>query len=426
MKRLTFLLVLMLSYVPMRAQEMKNVYNEECGCDLFFVDGIETTREGDRYGFRREDGTVIAPNIYLYVGQFTDGYCKVILEENQIGLIDSTGREVVPCIYQGVEYPSEGRVLVYKDGLFGYTDLEGNVVITPQYIEAGSFSEGCAPVLMAVDSFFTACTFIDTMGRQLFPLQYENLQPFAYGYAPVRMYQRWGVMDHSGKLVLHTMFENMTTFFGDTLFFAGDADGMALYDARMKPLTKAVYTWTGGINDGRIAVQREGKYGFLDRYGHEVIPCIYDEVSHFHLERAMVRQGDRFGIVDVDGRIVLPIEYECRSMKAEMYVYRDSLALVQKDGKYGYVDLEGHLVIPFYFDDAYQFSEGLASVHHQGFWGYIDTKGDIFLPFIFDIASPYQWGRAEVIYNGELRKVDRKGRCVKNCKGIIAWRDWTE
>lgn len=412
--------------LSLRAQEVRYDYDEQCGCDIFFVDGIETTRDGDRYGFRREDGTVIAPNIYLYVGQFTDGYCKVYLEEDQVGLIDRDGRQVVPCIYHGVDFPSEGRVLVYKDGLFGFTDLDGNVVIPLQYLQAGAFQEGCAPVLVALDSGQRACTFIDTMGRQLFTPQYENLQPYSCGYAMIRQNHRWGLMDHAGRVALPMAYGMMTDLFADTLFFAGEETGMALFDARMKPLTPAVYTWTGGMQDGRIPVQRDGKYGFLDRYGREVIPCIYDAVSLFGLGRAMVSQGDRYGIVDTAGRTVLPMEYECHSAKAEMYVYRDSLALVQKDGKMFYVDLDGNVAIPLYFSDAYQFSEGLASVCYNGRWGYIDTHGDVFLPFVFDIASPYQWGRAEVYYNGEIRKVDKKGRCVKNCKGIIAWRDWTE
>lgn len=425
-QRLLLLLTLLAASLPLAAQDIKLSYDEECGCDLFFVDGIETTRDGEFYGFRREDGTVIAPNIYRFVDQFHDGYCRVMLNDTLVGLIDSTGRQVVPCIYQNVEYPSEGRVLVYRNGVFGYTDLDGNLVIPFRFLAAGNFSEGCANVYMPVDSTYAACSFIDTAGNLLFPLQFENVQPFSCGYALVRQYDRWGVIDHSGRVVLHTMFENMTTLFGDTLFFAGDPDGMALYDVKMKPLTKPVYTWTGGMQDGRIAVQRDGKYGFLDRYGHEVIPCIYDETSLFDLARAMVRVGDRYGIVDTSGNYILPLEYERSSMKAKYYVYHDSLALVQKDGKMGYVDIHGHFVIPCLFSDAYQFSEGLAAVLHNGRWGYIDTKGDIFLPFIFDLASPYQWGRAEVIYNDELRNVDRRGRCVKNCKGIIAWRDWTE
>lgn len=424
MKRLLLLLSIAVS-LPIAAQEVKMSYDEKCGCDIMFIDGIETTREGDRYGFRLEDGTQIVPNIYQYVDKFQDGYCRVILEEGQMGLIDRTGRQVVPCIYEAVGYPSEGRVLVGRDGRYGFTDLQGREVIPPTYLRAGNFSEGCSPVLVVIDSFFSACTFIDTMGHQLFPPIYENLQPFGCGYALVRRYSRWGIIDHAGREVLTTMYENMTTLF-DTLFFAGDSSGMALFDRRMKPLTKPVYTWTGGIQCNRIPVQRDGKYGFLDRTGREVIPCRYDEISLFHLDRAMVRLGDRYGILDTAGRAVLPIEYENRTPFGEKYVYHDSLALVERDGRLGFVDLDGHLVIPFHFDKAYDFSEGLASVCFNGMWGYIDTHGDVFMPFIFDLASPYHWGRAEVSYNGELRRVDRKGRCVKNCKGIIAWRDWTE
>ena len=107
-------------------------------------------------------------------------------------------------------------------------------------------------------------------------------------------------------------------------------------------------------------------------------------------------------------------------------MYYDSLALVEKDGKLGYVDLDGKLVIPFYFEEAFQFSEGLAAARFQGMWGYIDTHGDIFMPFIFYAATPYKYGRAEVIYQGAARKVNRKGKCVRNCNGIIAWRNWQE
>ena len=103
-------------------------------------------------------------------------------------------------------------------------------------------------------------------------------------------------------------------------------------------------------------------------------------------------------------------------------MYFDSLALVEHDGRLGYVDLDGNLVIPFYFEKAFQFSQGLASTCFQGRWGYIDTHGDIYIPHVFDIASPFEWGRAEVVYNGNVSKIDITGKCVKNCKGIIAWR----
>ncbi len=408
-----------------QCQEVKIVEDESCGCDLVLVGGIETTKSGDLYGFRLEDGTVIAPNIYRYVDQFRHGYCRVMLDLEQCGMIDSTGRVVVPCIYNNIGYPSDGRIMVEKDGLKGFVDLEGRVVIPLQYPHAGDFSEGCATIAVVKDSLFVFATFIDTLGRQLFAPEFQDASAFRDGYAPVKMYERWGLIDHAGRMVLPTRYEIMTPM-QDTLFFAGDENGVALFDGRMEPLTRFVYTWVGDLSDGRIPVARNGKYGFLDRRGREVIPCTYDETGVFRMGRTMVRKGDRYGIIDTTGRLVLPLEYESTSLRGDKYMYHDSLALVEKGGRMGYVDLEGRLVIPFWFDDAYQFSEGLASVRHDGMWGYIDTHGEVFMPFVFDLASPYRYGRAEVVYQGITRKVNRRGKCVRNCKGIIAWRDWEE
>ncbi len=407
------------------SQTVEYVDDEECGCSLVFVDGIQTTQEGDLFGFKRADGTVIVPNIYRYVDRFQGDYCRVYLGDRQCGLIDREGRTVVPCRYDGMEYPSEGRVLVASGGLYGFCDLRGNEVVEPQYIQAGSFSEGMAPVLVEIDSFYSACTMIDTNGRFVFQPVFENIMPFHDGYAVARRYQRWGVINQKGQEMTPYIYE-FITIPQNGYFFAGDSAGMAFFDYRFKPLTPFVYQNPRELSEGRIAVQRDGRWGFLDIHGREVVPCIYDDLLSFSSGRAMVRKDGKYGIIDTDGRIVLPIEYENNTSHGDKYVYHDSLALVEKDGKLGYVDLEGNLTIPFYFDEAFHFTQGYACAKFKGAWGYINRKGDIYIPFVFQYASPFEWGRAEVVYEGNVSNIDLRGKCVKNCNGIIAWRDWTK
>lgn len=427
MKHLLHILPLLLLLTPeaVRAQHVKVVEDEECGCDIFFVDGIETTRQGDRYGFRHEDGTVLVDNIYKYVGQFQGGYCKVFLEDTLAGLIDSTGREVVHCQYDFVDFPYEGRVMVIKNARVGYCDMRGRLVVPPIFLQGSGFSEGCAPVLYSIDSFASACTYIDTTGRILFEPVFEDVLPFSCGLALVKRYARWGVMDHAGRMLQHPVFEYITTI-QDTLFMAGDSSGMALFDGRLQPLTDFRYTWCDRIRDGRILAQRDGHYGYLSRQGREAIPFIFDEAGSFIDGRAHVRVGEQHGIIDTAGHYVLPLQYENRLHRSGKYVYHDGLALVEQGGRMSYVNHDGQLLMPYWFEDAYPFSEGLAAVKHNGMWGYIDTAGEVFMPFVFDLASPYSYGRAEVYYLGEQRKVDNRGRCVRNCKGIIAWRNWNE
>lgn len=419
--RLPILLLLLLSF-GVCGQNVTYKHVDSCGCDIAYVDGIETTKSAEGlYGFRAYDGTVIAPNIYRFVDRFRDGYCKVLLDYGQCGLIDSTGRQIVPCIYDNTSFPAEGRVQVEKNGLCGYTDLNGNLIVPLQYVKAGDFHEGCAPVASMVDSFFLFATFIDTLGRQLFPLIYEDVTPFIDGLASVKKYQSWGLMDHSGRIVLPTIYETIIPL-GDSLFFAGDQNGLALFNYRLKPLTPFVYSWVGTYSDRRVSVMRNGKYGFLDPTGFEIVPCIYDETGDFSYGRTMVRLANRYGIVDTMGYTILPIEYEDNSPKSNKYLYVNGLALVEKERRFGYVDLNGDIAIPLIYNDAYQFSEGLAPVRYGSFWGYIDTLGDVRIPFLFDLASPVEYDRAEVIFQGVRRKMDGKGNCLRNCNGIIAWK----
>jgi hypothetical protein len=248
--------------------------------------------------------------------------------------------------------------------------------------------------------------------------------PFSQGYAPVKQYERWGLIDTLGNEVLPTVYEQIT-FPEEGVLFAGTEEGMALYRLTGKKAerrTEAVYFAVTAPRNNRVGVSRNGKQGFLDLEGNEVIPCIYDEIGVFRMGRTLARIENRYGIIDTDGNIILPIEYDNLSTKGNKYVYYDSLALVERDGKLGYVDLDGQIVIPLRFQQAYHFSQGLAPVLFNGQWGYINTRGDIYLPFIFDIASPFHWGRAEVYFQGRQHKIDLQGRCLFNCNGIISFR----
>ena len=99
-----------------KAQDsVKYIDDEECGCELVFIDGIQTTQNGDRFGFKREDGTIIVPNKYMFVDKFHDGYCKVYMNYDSCGLINRNGVEVIPCLYKEVFYPTDGMIMAIKD-----------------------------------------------------------------------------------------------------------------------------------------------------------------------------------------------------------------------------------------------------------------------------------------------------------------------
>lgn len=397
------------------------VDDEECGCELVFINGIQTTQDNGLYGFKRADGTVIAPNKYMVVDRFQGNYCKVYLDYGKCGLINSNGDEIVPCIHEDVGYPTEGLIFASKDEHYGYYDTLGNLVIPYRFLAASSFNEGLATVGIQLDSFSVSYGFIDRNGNYVIQPQYEYAFPFYNGYAVVKNYDRYGMIDRNNREVLPVKYEVVTSMF-DSIFFAGDENEVALFNNHFKPITKQVYTGIWGYSDGLVLVTRDNHLGYLNGRGEEVIPCQFDQANPFFMGRAGVSKDGKWGIIDTTGRYILPLEYDNSGYRGEAYHYHDSLALIEKNERYGYVNLDGQIVVYPALEDAYQFTDGLAPVK-MGQWGYIDTKGDIFIMPVFDFASPFSYGRAEVTYQGVLHKMDVRGRCVKNCSNAPkSWR----
>ena len=89
---------------------------------------------------------------YEKLSSFHEGLAAV--QRNGLwGYIDTEGNEVIPCIYKGTEYGnyafpfSEGMaVIIDKDGKYGYINKKGEMIVKPQFEEAGNFSEGVASV----------------------------------------------------------------------------------------------------------------------------------------------------------------------------------------------------------------------------------------------------------------------------------------
>jgi hypothetical protein len=148
-----------------------------------FVDGLAAVRVGTR---EVESVTVLEGRTY-----------KV---PHQVGgtwdYIDRTGKVVVHSEDDSniPPLPSEGLLAVKLHGKYGYVDYSGNVIIQPQFVYAGEFSEGRAVVMIG-----EKCGFIDNTGKQVILPLYDNAARFREGRAVVMIGEKYQYIDKSGK-----------------------------------------------------------------------------------------------------------------------------------------------------------------------------------------------------------------------------------
>lgn len=50
----------------------------------------------------------------------------------------------------------------------------------------------------------------------------------------------------------------------------------------------------------------DGKKGAIDKNGHQVIPCIYDNINVFFNEYARVELNNMWGVINRDGEVLIP------------------------------------------------------------------------------------------------------------------------
>ncbi len=172
------------------------------------------------------------------------------------------------------------------------------------------------------------------------------------------------------------------------------------------------------VNGLLACVQRNGKWGSIDKTGSLVIPCQWDDSYYFSEGLARVEIDGKYGYIDKTGHLVTSCQWD------ETYDFSEGLAMIEEDGKCGYIDKAGKVMIPCQWDWAGSFSNGLAMVEMDGKYGYINKVGKVMIPCQWDDAEHFLGGFARVEKNGKYGFIDKTGKLIIFCQWDDAEHFW--
>lgn len=133
-----------------------------------------------------------------------------------------------------------------------------------------------------------------------------------------------------------------------------------------------------------VKVNKNGKWGFKNREGKQVVEPLYDEVFNFKEELCCVQKDDLFGYVNRDGEEVIPIIYSCANSFSEGY------ACVFKGDKCGYINKDNEVIVDFKFDAGTSVINGECRVKKEGKWGELHIVAPV--GDSVDAILPYEIG----------------------------------
>ncbi len=250
-----------------------------------------------KWGFVNAEGKVVVEPKYVYAIGFWNGggehsvVARFVDGKLRWGVIDQTGKEVIPCIYPEA-YCRWGEAVAFQkeeNGLYGLLDFDGNVIVEPKfdYIEAYDPKHR---LVTAGESEDDLGVYSVELGRMITPTEYDCID---YGDRMISCE------------IKYTCKEKYYDYDGNELPFSD-------YDSVFE-------------DKGLLKVWKDGKLGVIDWDGNILVPFILENGVDFHLDyyhKGYYITGSRKlkGLSRTDGTVILPEIYTDIYLRGDLVI----------------------------------------------------------------------------------------------------------
>lgn len=381
--------------------EGKTVINCQYQQVQHFSEGKAAVKKNGKWGFIDRNGKRILPFQYGKVGNFKNGLFWSTTDGGN-SYFDETGTMTIAGPFE-LAYDFEyGVARIVEDRKFGLIDRDGNYIIRPKYIDINTFDENQLAIVR-YGSDRTRYGVINTAGEQI-ANNYNDIRPYAEGRAIVKVKDQYGYIDTKGKLIIPANHARVSDFVEGKAVVQRNGE-CGYIDRNGNIVVDLAYSKCLEFDSGRAVVYKGyRRAGLLDETGEAVIkPSLnrllnfkngrglmrdsqyrfyyitedarlfdgyYQEASSFQHGVAVVRSGDKWGIINRSGIKIVPTKYD------KIEPFEDSYARIRIKGLYGVLTLSGQEVMPTQFEHIEAVHPNLFRAERGDKIGYFDGKGD--------------------------------------------------
>lgn len=192
-----------------------------------------------------------------------------------------------------------------------------------------------------------------------------------------------------------------------------------------KDITSIEYEAGEEFMFGKALAQRDGRWGYIDNMGTEIVPCKYVDklmmfketlacrynyIDDFYEGKAIVKSSDNlYGYINEDGVEVINCTFtECTS-------FNKGLAGVKKGGSWCFINEDGNEV-GYQYDYISIYIEGFFKVRRGNQYGLVDCKGFEVLLCIYDEISDFNDDLAKIRMGNKYGLIDRNVSVIVPCE----------
>ena len=231
---------------------------------------IVSKKTGDKelYGVINAKGETVIDFKYEHLdGFYNVAYFKVLDKATgKSGLIDSVGKDVLPAEYTKIESVRNGLVKAEKGyGKNGIVNLKNEIITPFEYSNISYVSNGLIRVNKQ-KNYKDNYGFIDSLGKPVIECQYPLATDFKQGIALVKKGNKIGFINTKNETVIGFQYD----------------DYQNIVDVSKNQMSSTGYSESNSrfiMEEGYIVLSKNGKWGYIDTKGNEVIPFEYESIA---------------------------------------------------------------------------------------------------------------------------------------------------
>ncbi|MEM9921385.1 MAG: WG repeat-containing protein [Bacteroidota bacterium] len=354
-----------------------------------------------KWGLIDADGQVILQPVYDAIGEFKEYGYATMQREGRVGMLNRLGEEIVLPKYDDIKILDstlvavmdqgewqvlnlegklilkkgyeqvkvwDGRFIGYqKNRLWGISHKDGSIITEPIYDEIEWLSEKAFLVRKG-----NGLGLLSEEGGQLLKTDCGEIIPFNTDLFFFKIEKSWGIFERHSGIVVQAAYNTFQVISGNFIKLSKAGVNNLFSVQKGQVVTTQSYDNFYPFGQSKALCKKNRLLGLIDEQGNFTLSVKYNEIQVYSDSIYRVRYKNKWGLVEAGDR--QQSEYVYDYIAPSVYPY----CVVKRDSLFGVLNVDGKEVVPIEFDNI-KLSEGKATAKQGESLNlyYFDKRGNI-------------------------------------------------
>lgn len=365
---------------------------------------------------------------------------KVVNEKNEILFNEYDKIEVLENHdKQNNLFYEKSCLKIEKDGLYGLIDLTGKIILAPDYTEI-------TPLLGTANSFITTKDgkkgLVDATGNVIIKNEYATIESitekYENGYIVKNDSGKYGVVGYNKKVILEPIYDEIKHIYHAKYYAVKEGGVLKVIDTEKTTLVEGKMDDVIAIEGENIVIQKGNQYGIINTNGEVTVPVEYENLSYAFSNYYIAKKEGKYGMINSSNEIKVAFDYQSLIYRKEADIIEGQKEVVESElldrdfqvkvtGIVSEVNVEnGYMKIRegneyHYYNFKFEKKNNTELLKNNtlylskkdGKYGYVNKDGVVVVNYQYDDATEQNaYGYVAVKKDGKWGSLDEKGNTV--------------